>query len=952
MMERMRKNFLGRAAALIGFGFAVTVANAQSWTTITNQPPNSLTFCMLLTNGSVMCQGTSFSDWYKLSPDVSGSYLYGTWSTLASLPAGYAPDAYASAVLVDGRVVIVGGEYNGANNFALTNMGAIYDPAANTWTMITPPANGQFQCIGDAPAAVLADGRLIIGSMLYQSMAILNPTTLSWTVVSSSGKNDSFNAQEGWTLLPDGSIFTLDVANAPAAERFLLTGSTTGVWVSSGSSLQDLHVPSTSGPIAAPGCPAYTPPGEMGPAVLRPNGTVFAIGADGFTGVYTPPPTQSIAAGSWAVGPALPAGLNVQSGPAALLPSGHVLFGGSPGASGLGLQYFEFDGSILISVPAPARASADATNFTSLLVLPTGQAMFTDSSTTVQIYTAASSPSYNSAWAPTIASVPPTIVASDTYQITGTQLNGLSQGSAYGDANQNATNYPLVKITNVASGHVLFAKTHTHSTMGVATGTSPVYTYFDVPANIEGGSSSLQVIANGIPSATATVNVIQNSPVTIATMTSPANNTRFSGSAVTFQWTTGSVIQAYYLYIGTSPLNNNLYAQYQGQNTSVTVTGLPTNGETIYVTLYSLTPTGYQDNQYTYTALTGSSATPVLDFNGSGYQSVFLYDPVGGTGYAGLGNGSGAFTYVYNAFTPGFDTIRYGNFTNSNYSGLLAYNSQTALGYALLGNGSGTFSPVSLFWGPGFNRVAAGDLNGDGLTDFVIYRTTDGTTYTAISNGDGTFHYQYTLVSIGFSHMVVGDFNGDGKADVFFYRSTDGLAYLGISNGTGGFTFSPVTVGPGYAFVESGDINGDGKADLLFYSGASGATAVGLSTGSNFTFTGYSYSPGFTSVKLFDFNGDGKADVAFYNMNNTLGYLGVSNGTGNFTFSSLFWGGGMTTVDALDLNNDGKIDIVIYNSANGASYTGISSGNAASPFTYQYSYWGNGKVLATTAAQP
>jgi sugar lactone lactonase YvrE len=346
------------------------------------------------------------------------------------------------------------------------------------------------------------------------------------------------------------------------------------------------------------------------------------------------------------------------------------------------------------------------------------------------------------------------------------------------------------------------------------------------------------------------------------------------------------------------------------------------------------------------------AAYPILDFNGDAKQDAFLYDPVAGTGYAGLSNGSGAFTYVYNGFTPGFDTIRFGNFTNSGFSGLLAYNSTSTLGYALLGTGSGTFTPVSLFWGPGFTKVAAGDLNADGLTDFVIYRPTDGTSYTAISNGDGTFHYQYSLVSIGFTHMAVADFNGDGKADVFFYRSSDGLAFLGIGNGTGGFTFSQIAPGAGYTFVEAGDINGDGKADLLFYASGNGAAAVGLSTGPGFTFTPYAYSPGFNIVKLFDFNGDGKADVALYDMNNTLGYLGIGNGTGNFTFGSLFWGAGMTAMDTLDLNGDGKIDIVIYNSANGASYTGISSGNPASPFIYQYAYWGNGKVLATAAAQP
>src|SRR6202035_690058 len=125
----------------------------------------------------------------------------------------------------------------------------------------------------------------------------------------------------------------------------------------------------------------------------------------------------------------------------------------------------------------------------------------------------------------------------------------------------NATNYPLVKIINVASGHVLYAKTHSHSTMGVATGTTPVYTYFDVPVNIESGSSTVQVIANGIPSGAVTVNVIQNNPVTIATMTSPVSGARLPGSTVTFQWTTGSVIQEYYLYVGTSLGNNNIYGR-------------------------------------------------------------------------------------------------------------------------------------------------------------------------------------------------------------------------------------------------------------------------------------------------------------------------------------------------------------------------------------------------------
>jgi hypothetical protein len=81
----------------------------------------------------------------------------------------------------------------------------------------------------------------------------------------------------------------------------------------------------------------------------------------------------------------------------------------------------------------------------------------------------------------------------------------LSQCAAYGDDNQSATNWPLVRITNVASGKVVFARTHTFSTMGVATGTKAVSAKFDVPASIGLGASTLEVVTNGIPSAAVTV---------------------------------------------------------------------------------------------------------------------------------------------------------------------------------------------------------------------------------------------------------------------------------------------------------------------------------------------------------------------------------------------------------------------------------------------------------------
>lgn len=489
--------------ALSGQGVVTAI-----WTTLLNAPPEALRLCLLLTDASVMCQAAQ--NWYRLTPSLTGSYIEGTWALYTNFASSYIPDAFASAVLADGRVAIIGGEYtlaNGKSNFTLSNIGQIFDPTTQIWQVLQPPpATGSpnhWQCIGDAPASMLADGRWVIGSKLYQDVAALDPKTLTWSAITAPGKIDTIDSEEGWTLLPDGSVLTVDVTSAPFSERLVLArGATTGAWESAGQTPADLHTPpSVIETRLATGCPPYMPPGEMGPALLTPSGNVFAIGADGLTAIYAP------SSNTWTTGPTVPNGLNIQDGPATVLPSGHVLFGASPGSTTKGLQYFEFDGAQLAAAPPPENATSDATTNTSLLPLPTGQVLFVDISTTVQIYSPALSPTYDLAWAPTITSAPSQITAGTTYQISGTQFNGLTQASAFGDESQNATNYPLVRITNKSSGHVFYARTHDHSTMGVATGSVVVSTYFDVPSAIESGLSMLQVVANGIPSAETAVNV-------------------------------------------------------------------------------------------------------------------------------------------------------------------------------------------------------------------------------------------------------------------------------------------------------------------------------------------------------------------------------------------------------------------------------------------------------------
>jgi Divergent InlB B-repeat domain len=89
---------------------------------------------------------------------------------------------------------------------------------------------------------------------------------------------------------------------------------------------------------------------------------------------------------------------------------------------------------------------------------------------------------------------------------------------------------------------------------------------------------------------------------TIAQMTSPTPSSTLPGSTVTFQWSTGSGPTAYWLDIGNNAGGNNYYSQNQGTATSVSVSGLPTNGSTVYVTLYSQINGTWFSNAYTYTA--------------------------------------------------------------------------------------------------------------------------------------------------------------------------------------------------------------------------------------------------------------------------------------------------------------------------------------------------------------
>jgi hypothetical protein len=484
---------------------------------------------LLLTDGSVLIHDAFGPNWLRLTPDGQGNYPTGTWS--GPLPMSTMREDFASGILPDGRVYVVGGEYSGvsANAPSDSPSGEIFDPdpAKNAWGPLVKPPEFDF-IQGDASSCVLADGLVLFGNLGQWSppfkTALWDPVSGDWSVAGSGfgaltqdTKVSNCN-EETWTLLPDGSVLTVDTFDVPHAERYVPS---IDQWVPAGETLNSLVLQTITDPMGA-----EIVIFEIGPAILLPGGQVFAIGATGQTGLYTPPPAGShprTTPGIWFPGPHFPPDtstgavyptLTASDAPAVLQTNGKVLLvagslyetkPGTPGA-----DYFsqhttllEFDpaaGTIFPFAPVPFEpANGPVTYVAHFLLLPTGQILLSTETSLIYIFTPdAATHTPEAAWRPVITSCATTLVTGSSYTITGTQLNGLSQAVSYGDDAQMATNYPLVRLSNDV-GDVRYLPTSNFSTMGVATGAEPVTAQFLV-SGADPGPWQLQVIANGIAS--------------------------------------------------------------------------------------------------------------------------------------------------------------------------------------------------------------------------------------------------------------------------------------------------------------------------------------------------------------------------------------------------------------------------------------------------------------------
>jgi hypothetical protein len=765
-----------------------------SWTAVANLAPGPIGTMILLSDGTIMAQNGDLdsnhtanrNQWYKLTPNASGSYANGTWSNLASMNVQRL--YYGSNVLPDGRVFVLGGEFSGPPGTQNeTNTGEIYNAVTNTWSNIGTFPQAQF---GDGPTQLLPDGRVLAGYINGPQTYIYNPSTNAWTATGAKLYGDP-SSEETWVKLADNSILDYDVqgSSARAAQRYIPSSST---WVPAGTSPVEL---------GSNGGNTFIVP-ELGPAFLLPDGRAFFVGASGHTAYYSP------ATNSWAAGPNIPNGLGAFDAPGAVMFNGKVLFAASTidGVNFSGPTHvFEFDpnggglGTYTDVTPVISGLSTSAGAFISrMLVLPTGQILFTTSGNRLAVYT----PDGNAgaSWKPTISSI--TTNADGSFTLTGTQLNGISEGACYGDDAEMSSNYPIVRLTS--GGSVYYARTHDWNATGVGGANGATSTRFNLPSGIPAGNYSLSVIGSGIAS-DAIAFTITNDPYLVT-------NTNDAGP--------GSLRQAI-LNANADPGPHTITFQIAGSgvHTIYVSSALPPITNTVVIDGY--TQPGASPN----TLAVGDNAVPLIELNGAsaGFDTHGLEIRSANSTVRGLIVNRFAFLGIY-FVGPGATGDRLeGNFIGTNATGTAALGNYYGVAF-----GGGAHDNLAGGTSPAARNLISGnhlgvDIGGQGTNNNRVqgnYIGTDVTGTAALGNGgDGVF------IQSGATNNTVGG-TATGAGNLISGNAGDGVNLYG--SGTSGNLVQGNYIGTD---VTGQTALGNGVDGLFVAAGATNNTVGGTAAG-------------------------------------------------------------------------------------------------------------------------
>jgi hypothetical protein len=494
---------LKQIIVVLFFFSATSPLPGGTWTQLAAQAPDSINLMLLLSDGSVMAQNAGGNDWYRLTPDIHGGYVNGSWTTLAAMH--YTRLYYASDVLANGMVLVAGGEFGSVTG----GDSEIYNPLSNVWTVVPVPpgvlASGGFS---DSISKILPNGNVLVAPdypATNGNTAIYITVSNIWSVGPKLFRGSS-QSEASWVKLPDDSILTIDPYGT-SSERYIPSSD---AWVN------DAKVPVKT----------YSAGDELGAAFLLPSGKAFFLGGNGNTAIYTP--TGTTQAGTWVAGPVIANGFGIEDAPAAMMVNGKILCAvGNSTNYNAPTYFFEYDpvANSFAQVNGPTGVTDNVPPYAGMMLdLPDGTVLYSHQDADLYVYQPDGSPL--AAGKPTITGIAPN--ADGSFILTGTLLNGISEGAAYGDDGQMNSNYPLVRMTNSA-GNVYYERTYNWSSTSVMTGNKLETTEFTNSAGLPPGAYSLVVLANGF--ASDPVNFVIQPRLSIFS----------SGTSVVLSWPTNAV---------------------------------------------------------------------------------------------------------------------------------------------------------------------------------------------------------------------------------------------------------------------------------------------------------------------------------------------------------------------------------------------------------------------------
>jgi hypothetical protein len=350
------------------------------------------------------------------------------------------------------------------------------------------------------------------------------------------------------------------------------------------------------------------------------------------------------------------------------------------------------------------------------------------------------------------------------------------------------------------------------------------------PVSLAVGTDTLRATYSGDTNNLTNTGTASATVTPQALLTAPSPGSVFTGTSATFQWTSAPGAVNSELFLGsTGPGSYNLY--YSGNQTgnSLTINGLPINGETIYARLYTRFSAGLVYIDYTYTATTVTTATLTAPTPGTtltAASATFTWSAVPGvTNYelflGSTGPGS------YNVFYSGNQTVTSLNVTGLPVNGEIVYaRLYTRIGETLTYNDY-TYTAAS-------------------LTPAMLTAPTAGSTFTATS---ATFTWSAASGATNYE-LFLGS-TGPGSYNVFYSgdRAVTSLTATGLpTNGEKiyarlytrfnatlvyeDYTFTATTLPPAALISPSAGSAFSSASQTFTWNSATGATYYELFLGS------------------------------------------------------------------------------------------------------------------------